>query len=234
MLDQALEALKTYDWGADPKLLKPIDEAVVATRDDAAARQELEARLVAVLPSDVSRDAKDYVCRKLRTIGTAASVPALAELLADEELSHMARYALERIPAAEAAQALRDALPQVANRLKIGLMGSLGVRKDAASVPAIGALLGDADPAVARSAVLALGAIRTPEAARALQQAKPAGDAVQTALTDASLACAEGLLAAGKKGEALAIYKALLGEDQPQHVRLAATRGMLACAGQND
>ena len=231
MLDQALEALKTYDWGADPKLLNPIDEAVVATRDDAAARQDLEARLVAALKTDVSRDAKDYVCRKLRAIGTAASVPALAELLPHPELSHMARYALERIPAPEAAQALRDALPHVANGLKVGLMDSLGVRQDVASVPAISALLGDADAAVARSAALALGAIRGAEAARALQQAQPASDAVRTAVTDACLCCAEGLVAAGKKGEALAIYKSLGGEGQPQHVRLAVTVGLLACAG---
>src|SRR5688572_29872344 len=30
MLDKALEALKTYDWGMDPNLIKPIDEAIVA------------------------------------------------------------------------------------------------------------------------------------------------------------------------------------------------------------
>jgi HEAT repeat protein len=234
MLDQAFEALKTYDWGADPKLLNPIDEAVVATRDDAAARQELEARLVAVLKTEVSRDAKDYVCRKLRVIGTAAAVPALAELLSHQELSHMARFALERIPAAEAAQALRDALPNIDNALKVGVMGSLGARQDVASVPALVALLSDADATVARSAALALGAIRVPEAASALREAKPQSDALRIALTDACLACAEGLLAAGKKAEAMTLYKGFVGEDQPKHVRLAATRGMLACAGKSD
>ena len=137
MLDQAFEALKTYDWGTDPKVLNPIDEAVVATRGDAAARKELETRLAAVLKTDVSRDAKDFVCRKLTVIGTAASVPTLAALLADEDLSHMARYALERIPAPEAAQAMRDALPKIDNALKVGVMGSLGVRQDVASVPAL-------------------------------------------------------------------------------------------------
>jgi len=234
MLDQAFEALKTYDWGADPKILNPIDEAVVTTRDDAAARQDLEARLVAVLNSEVSRDAKDFVCRKLAVIGTAAAVPALAELLPHPEHSHMARYALERIPAPEAAQAMRDALPKIDNVLKIGVMGSLGVRQDAASVAALAALLGNADVTVARSAVLALGAIRTPEAARALREGKPESSEARTAAIDASLACAEGLLAAGKKADAMAVYKGFIGEDQPKHVRLAATRGMLACAGKSD
>jgi HEAT repeat protein len=234
MLDQAFEALKTYDWGTDPKVLSPIDEALVATRGDAAARQALEARLVAVLKTDVSRDAKDFVCRKLTVIGTAASVPTLAELLANRDLSHMARYALERIPAPEAAQAMRDALPKIDNALKLGVMGSLGVRQDVASVPALVALLGDADVTVARSAALALGAIRAPEAARALREAKPEKIEAKIAVTDACLACAEGLLAAGKKGEAMAIYKGFIGEEQPKHVRLAATRGMLACAGKSE
>ena len=51
----------------------------------------------------------------------------------------------------------------------------LGSRRDEASVPALVALLGAADAAVARSAALALGAIHAPEAARGLQEAKPQG-----------------------------------------------------------
>jgi HEAT repeat protein len=167
-------------------------------------------------------------------IGTAAAVPALAELLPAKDSSHMARYALERIPVPEAAQAMRDTLPKLDNALKLGVMGSLGVRQDVASVPALVALLGDADVIVARSAALALGAIRAPEAARALREAKPEKIEAKIAVTDACLACAEGLLAAGKKGEAMAVYKAFIGEDQPKHIRLAATRGMLACAGKSD
>ena len=93
MLSNALEALKTYDWGTDRAVLAPIDEAVISTHDDEASRQELEASLAAVLSTPVSRDAKDYVCRKLMVIGTAASVPALARLLPEEEHSHMARFA---------------------------------------------------------------------------------------------------------------------------------------------
>ena len=204
---------------------------MITTRGEAAARKELEKRLAAVLQTGVSRDAKDFVCRKLMVIGTAESVPALAALLPEKDHSHMARFALERIPAAEAAQALRDALPKTSGPLKAGVIGSLGVRRDAASVPALSALLGDADAGVAAAAAFALGDIRTPEAAKALSEARPAGAEATSAATDASLACAEGLLAGGKKAEALAIYKSLSGEGQPKHVRLAATRGMLACAG---
>ena len=49
---------------------------------------------------------------------------------------------------------------------------------------------------------------------------------------DAYLACAERLLADGKKLEALAIYKAL-SKSQIKHVQLAAMRGLLAVAGKS-
>lgn len=230
MLDQAFEALKTFDWGTDLAVLAPIDAAVVTTHGDDAARHELESRLAAVLGTEVSRDAKDYVCRQLMLIGSAASADALAALLSQPDNSHMARYALERIQGPEAASALRAALGQLNGVLKIGVISSLGDRGDEDSVPDLAALLNDSDAQIARAAALALGAIRSPEAAKALAKSKPA-DAVQPAVTDASLACAEALLASGKKGEALLIYKSYAGENQPKQVRLAATRGMLACAG---
>ncbi len=230
MLDQAFDALKTYDWGADRKVLEPIDKAAL----EKDGRKELEARLAAVLKTDVSRDAKDFVCRKLMVIGTADSVPALAALLPDEKLSHMARFALERIPASEAAKALRDALSKTQGEVKVGIISSLGTRRDADSVSSLAKLLGDNDGAVARAAANALGAIRNAEAAKALAEAKSAKPEVKQAATDASLACAEALLAEGKKDEATAIYKRFAGQDQPRHVRLAATRGMLAVAGKRE
>jgi HEAT repeat protein len=233
MLDQALEALKTYDWGQDPQILSPIDEAILASHGDAARLQELEDRLAAVLSTDATFDGKQTACRYLRAVGTAASVPALAALLTDEKLAHMGRFALERNPTPEAGAALREALPEVTGKLKIGAISSLGARGDAASVAALAALVGDQDAAVATAAAHALGAIRSTEAAEALDQVSPAAP-VQPAVTDALFACAEALLAAGKNTAALAIYKKFMVGTQPKHVRLAATRGMLACTGKSE
>ena len=231
MLDEAFEALKTYDWGADSAPLAAIDEAVLASGDDPDVQKGLESRLAAVLAMDVPRNAKDYVCRKLMVVGTAASTTALGKLLGDEENAHMARYALERMPVPEASQALRDALPTLAGMLKVGVISSLGVRKDAASIPALTDLLGVPDAAVARAAAIALGDICSPAAGQALAEAKSSDPETMLAATDGLLACAESLLGAGKKADALAIYQRIAGQDQPKHIRLAATRGMLACAG---
>ena len=232
-IDQALEALKTYDWGTDRGPLAPLEAAIVTTRDDAAARAELITKLSAALASEISRDAKDIVCRLLMVVGTAEAVPALAALLASEELSHMARYALERIPDPAAAKALREAIPQLNGKLKAGVIGSLGVRKDADSVAIVAPLLADADPVVARAAACALGDIQTADAVAALSAASVSAEC-QMAVTDALLACAEKLLADTQRAEAMKIYKKFTGDQQPKHVRLAATRGLLACAGKKD
>lgn len=234
-LDKAFDALTTFDWGTDRNALKPIDEAVVATRGDAAAHKALETRLAAVLKTTAPRAAKDFVCRKLTVIGTAESAPALAALLTDKDLSHMARYALERIHAPEAAQAMRDVLPKVSGAVKAGVIGSLGVRRDAASVEALAAALNDTDQAVACAAACALGDIGGPAAAKALGEfARKAPEGVKAAAADACLACAERLLADGKKAEATALYQSLDGAEQSPYVRQAATRGLSAVSGKKN
>ena len=231
MLDMAFEALKKFDYGSDLATLAPIEDAVVAAHGNAAAGQEIEQRLVAALQGELSRDAQEWICRKLATIGTAAAVPRLAVLVVDKDLSHMARFALERISAPEAAQALRDALPKVSGNVKIGVISSLGNRRDAGAVAALSGLLKDGDQAIARAAALALGAIGNAESAAALQVGLKASSTNSLSLVDALLSCAESLLAGSKVAEANAIYKTFTQESQPRLVRLAATRGLLACAG---
>jgi HEAT repeat protein len=234
-LDKPLDVLKVFDWGGDTSAFQPIDAAVVASHGDQAARADLEKRLSALLGAGTSRAAKEYVCRKLSMIGTAASVPSLAALLPEKEHSHMARYALERIPTPEAADALRKSLGSVTGDLKIGMISSLAGRGDAASVPMLAALLaGDSRTAVA--AADALGRIHTPEAVQALNNAGSVTDkAAAAAIVDARLACAETLLRQGKRPEAMAIYKSLADAaatgttPTAKAAKLAAARGILAC-----
>jgi len=228
---KALETLKRYDWGDDLEALKPIDEAIIATHGDAAGRKALEKGLVDALAGGISRSAQDYVCRKLRVVGASASVAALAALLPDEKTSHIARYALERIPDEKAAAALREALPKVSNKLRPGLIGSLGVRRDAKSIKAIAGFLSDADDNVARAAARALALIGTPVAGRTLRVfGKQASGTMKMCAGDACLVCAEQLVADGKKGEAMALYKELRGSTQPTRIKTAAMKGMLGAA----
>lgn len=233
-VDKAFEALKTYDWGTDRNVLKPIDDAITAAQGDADALKPLEKGLVGALASGISRSAQDYVCRKLRLIGTSRSVEALATLLADEKTSHIARYALERIPDEAAGAVLRGALPKVSSKLKPGIIGSLGARRDKKSITVISKFLGFSDIQVARAAAQSLGLIGTSAAAKQLSRfAKKASGNMKMQAADACLVCAERLLADGKKSEAVALYNDLKGGDQPSHIRGAATKGILTAATRN-
>jgi len=230
-LDKPLEALKAFDWGGDAAPLQAIDAAVIAVHADPAARADLEKRLAALLGAGTSRPVTEYVCRKLSLIGTAASVPTLAALLPQKDHSHMARFALERIAAPEAAAALRQALAAVQGDLKIGMISSLAGRDDAACVPMLAGLLaGESSTAVA--AADALGRIHTPEAVQVLAAATSISDKpAAAAIVNARLACAESLLRQGKRPEAMAVYNSVAAGSEPtaSFMRLAAERGILAC-----
>ena len=226
-LDSAFAVFNTYDWGMDPKVLEPVEHAIAASAKDGAARRDIEARLAAVLKSNASRDAKDMACRMLQKIGTAASVPALATLLADENLSHMARYALERIPNMEAGQALRAALANTNGKTKVGIIASLGVRAEEASVAPLQTLLHDGNAPIAQAAAHALGDVGSLAAAKALFTGPINPDAT-TAAADALMACAEKALHSGNKTAAKASYSKLAGSSN-KIIADAAKRGIQAC-----
>jgi HEAT repeat protein len=230
-VDTAIKSLKTYDWGVDRRTLNPIDQAVIATHGDAAGRKKLEKSLVDALAGGISRSAQDFVCRRLRVIGTAQSVKALAGLLTDEKTSAIARFALGDISDDTAVDALRAALPKVSSKLKPGIIGSLGGRRDKKSVAAIAKFLGDSDMMVARAAAHSLALIGTADAAKALSAcAKKAPANVKVSVADSCLICAEQLLADGNKAAAIAMYKGLRAADQPKHVKVAAAKGILTAA----
>ena len=231
-LDDAFAALAAFDWGKDAAPLAAIDAATIATPGDDALRADLVKRLGAVLSSSASRAAKDYACRKLSIIGTAASVPVAAALLSDADNSHMARYALQRIGGPEARSALRRALETVKGDLAIGMISSLADLADAGSVPQLAKLL-TADGPLALAAARALGRIPTSESAAALAGAKVGGE-VGRAVKDAQLSIAESRLSAADRAGALALYEAVskeVGEVPAGHrdrdVRVAAIRGMV-------
>src|ERR1035437_1749248 len=111
-----------------------------------AAQTNEEQQLIGVLQSSQSPREKDAACARLKRIGTAQSVPALAALLTDEQLSHSARYALESMPSTKAGQDLTDALGNTSALTKVGIINSLGFRHETQAVPALATLLTDQEP----------------------------------------------------------------------------------------
>lgn len=190
-----------------------------------AAAQTSEEALIATLSGDAPFMEKQAACRALRQTGTPASVPALAALLADPELSNLARYALEPMPFPQAGAALRGALGMTAGALQAGVAASLGVRRDAEAVPLLAPLMAGADAVVAEVATAALGRIATEDALQALQDAAKGAAPGQRAVLGEALLCLADIWTAEKKAAAAEIFEGLLGAEWPDHVRLGAFRG---------
>jgi HEAT repeat protein len=224
-LDQAFEALRAYDTGSGRGALEPIDRAVIEALADARAREKLGRRLAGVLKTGASRWAKEYVCSKLRLLGSAVSVPALASLLRDPTLTDAARSALQAMTCPEATRVLRDAVATLTGPPRIGVIDSLGKHRDARSVAALARLLESPDAATATAAAGALGEVGTGTAASALRRFLARGpESMRREGANAGLVCAERLNAAGNHAEALEICRLLTGPACPQTVQDAAAR----------
>src|ERR1041385_5069539 len=105
--------------------LNPLVLAGLLALEISTARAETESELIATLQSDTSVIQKCEACQKLRLIGTANAVPALATLLNQERVAQAARFALEGLPAPEANAALREAVGKTSGLFKAGVVDSL-------------------------------------------------------------------------------------------------------------
>lgn len=209
---------------AKPKPPEPpaeFQEGAIATMDSAAL-----IRILTDAGSPEFRKAK--ACMRAGELGAKEAVPALAALLSDEHLSVYARYGLEPIADPSAGDALRAALARLKGNQLIGVINSLAKRRDAKSGPALAKLLYGADTDLARAAASALGSIGGPASVKELQTAlaKTSG-MTRMAVADASLVCAERLIADGNRDQALALYASLSAPSVPKPVRLAAMNGII-------
>ncbi|MCE9545852.1 MAG: PBS lyase [Planctomycetia bacterium] len=195
---------------------------------DPSASKEKERQSIAVLKSDSPKAEKAMACKRLAVYGSKDAIPLLAPLLADEQLASWSRIALEAIPGPEADEALRDAMPKLNGKLLIGVINSIGVRRDAAAVDGLSAQLKNADAQVASAAAVALGHIGNPAACKVLREslaAAPAG--VRSGIAEGCILCAERLLAEDKAAEAAAVYDEVRQAEVPKPRILEATRGAI-------
>jgi HEAT repeat protein len=201
-------------------------------QESAVATVSSEAELLEVLRGDAPGSDKAIACKRLAVFGSAAAVPELAKLLGDEKFSSWSRIALEAIPGEEADDALRTAASQLQGRLLIGVINSLGVRRDGQAVDLLTAKLKDAEPAVAASAAVSLGYIGTPEAAAALRGAlASASGVVRSAVAEGCILCAEQFIKGGKTDSAIEIYDQVRQTELPKQRRVEATRGAILARG---
>jgi HEAT repeat protein len=231
-MEPALAKIAAWDYGQAPD---PLIEFSSFLRGAMASRSELpqiEARLIRMLGPETSLAGRDFLCRQLSVAGTGASVPALTAMLGDAATAEMARYALERIPGAGAAGALRGALAKSSGKARVGIMDSLGRRRDARSVPALRELAAAPDAGVADAALTALASVGNGQALAAIGAARSRlSGARREHASQAYLRCADLVAAGGGEAAARRVYRQLSAGNEPPTIRIGALTGLAAVDG---
>ncbi|MHC4425169.1 MAG: family 16 glycoside hydrolase, partial [Planctomycetota bacterium] len=218
-------AIEDYDFGKSRQALAAIEEEI--RNVPPSSFPQVEAKLLKALGSPRTTFAgKQFICRMLRRVGSAKSVPSLSQLLGNKDLSHMARFALQHMPAPEAGAALREALAKFEGDLKIGVLGSISQRGDRKAIPQVAKLVTSGNADIARAAIGALGRIGGSQVARALAESEvPAS--LKTVRDNAYLMCADTMLAEGQSREAEAIYHEMTDPANSTWIRIAAYKGLV-------
>jgi HEAT repeat protein len=194
-----------------------------------------ESELIAILANADSPGAdKAMACKRLAIYGSGAAASELGKLLSDERLNSWSRIALEAIPDKEAVAALRSSAESLSGRLLVGVINSLGVRRDAESVEMLVKRLKDSDAEVASAAAVALGIIGGQSASDALRQSMAGAPAnVRSAIAEGCVLCAERFLAEGNAPLAIEIYDEVRKADVPKQRVVEATRGAILARKQD-
>lgn len=164
-------------------------EAVTAHVEQRSATRALRKRIKAAAQDDpqavvaLARDLlqsedqldRAYAARKLARLDAELAVPILRDALDDEDslVVSTAAYALGYLRDRSALPDLLDVLASEYSMEREAAACALGGVPHRSAVPALAAALNDPEPSVQRSAARSLANIETPEAARALTDARP-------------------------------------------------------------
>lgn len=195
------------------------------------ARAEFARTLAAQLDADRPPAVKDYLIEQLQVAGGKEVVEALGKALLDEALCDTAARALAAIREG-AAEQLLAALPKVKGRGRLSVIKKLAVLRAESAGKVFKQALADADADVRIAAAWGIARIADAGAAEALLKCADAHTGWERVNeTDACMVLAEALLAAGKKPQAVAIYRHLQKTRTAaadSHTRQAAAKALAA------
>ena len=232
-LDQVMAQVAKWEFDQDREPLRTMSELIAKAHSSAAETRDIEKRFIGLLQSDATLGSKDFVCKELSVMGSEASVPVLSGLLLTPKTAEVALYALERIPGQAADQALQLKLPTISEvKIRIGIVNTLGRRRDSDSVAVLRPLAFGKEQATAGPALFALAEIADSSAIQALAEAqKKTVDALRVTAAEAYLKAGDRLFDRGDGPGAVRIYKELYGASEPATVRAQALRGLAAAGG---
>jgi len=206
-----------------PRLLWPLLSIAILLTSTTGYTDEAS-DLHALLNSEASLHDKGVACRRLALIGNEESLPILEKLLGNAELSHLARVALEGIPSKRVDEVFRNQLDSAQGDLLLGVIDSIGNRRDAAAVPKLLAALPESAPTVRPAILYALSDIATIESSEALRNMlmSPAGVSTDL-LADCAMRCADRMVQDGNQAEAQSIYQSVRTTSASRNLLDAAT-----------
>ncbi len=230
-MEPVLTQIAAFEYNKSHEPLFRFDAFLQGSLASPADVKRIESRLLEILPS-ATLAGKQYICRQLGYIGSDASVPALAALLKQQPTNDMARGALERIPGNASVQALRAAVAATTGKAQVGVINSLGQRRDPGSVAILKPLLASPTEGIVEAASAALAAIGDRAALSALE---PNGSGAtgkrRLQVTEEYLHCAGRVAAGGAPADSLKAYRQLNNAAEPDTIRVAALGGLTALAG---
>jgi hypothetical protein len=124
-------------------------------------------------------------------------------------------------------KALRAALGEIDGDQQMGIVQTLGVRRDVEARDQIAAMLNDQNPSLVRAAIEALGRIGGKESIEILQSAQVV-ETLETQLYEALLDCASSLRTEGLNNDATGIYSEIFKKSRDPAVRAGALKGLIA------
>lgn len=233
-LEPVLEKTARFEYGQSREALTQLTEFVAGSLGSPEQLRRIEARLLGFLQSRPSPAGRDFVLSQLALIATDASIPVLLTLQGQAETAETARMILERIPGPAAGEALRKLLAKATGNTRIGIINSLGRRRDPASAPVLAALISPADKGVTEAVLAALAGIADPPSAKALAAARSTLRGVlREEASEAYAACADQLAKRGDRAGAVRMYREMLTPRESPVVRIRALSGLAELEGKN-
>ena len=170
---------------------------------------------------------------KIGDIAREDAVEPLAGFLSDNKWSHYARFALQKMEGENVTDALFHSLDALEGDLRLGVIDTIGRRRDPFAVPRLAELLTDADVKVAAAAAVALGGIGTTNAAAALTEALSSeqDSSRKESLASSLLIAGQGLVKSGNTRDAVDLFDRLRIADVSRPCQIGATQNAILARG---
>ncbi len=208
-------------------ILSVLLSAAAMGADDAAALLQV---IQSTETSDVDRA---NAFEKIGDVAGKDAVESLVGFLDDKTWSHYARFALQKMEGENVTEALLKSLDTLEGDLKLGVIGTIGRRRDPIAIAPLAKLLGDADVKVADSAAVALGWIGTTDAAAALTAAFGAekDSKRKESLASVLLLVGQRLAKTRNTQAAIDVFDLLRDAEIPKPCRIGATQSAILARG---